>query len=453
MWRSAGIDAVRRIRRKGLMRNILVLSILCYLASSVFGQAPAVSRDEAYAELRPAETVERQPSDRPSGLNGRVVTGYQGWFRAPGDGSHLGFQHYRKAGKFQPGSCTIDLWPDLSEFDSDEVFPTPFRHKDGGTAHVFSSIHPKTVNRHFSWMADYGIDGAFVQRFGIHGAKQHRDYRTLKFENRKLMLCRDAAIRHNRCWVLMYDLSGLHDDDFERLAVDWKELRRRMRLGTDPNDSSYLYLNGKPLVGTWGVGVDDCRDYGLEKAEWFIRLVKHNPEWGGMSIMLGVPYYWRDQNRDAPVDPKLHSVLKLADGLSPWSVGRYRNATHEMAEAVMQHQKIDREWCATQKIEYLPVLWHGFSWRNLKGSKSIGIPRDGGRFLWRQFQATAMAGNRAAYIAMFDEIDEGTAIFKCTNDPPIGESKFLTYEGEPSDHYLWLCREGGRLLRGELPGR
>ena len=51
---------------------------------------------------------------------------------------------------------------------------------------------------------------------------------------------------------------------------------------------------------------------------------------------------------------------------------------------------------------------------------------------------------------MFDEIDEGTAIFKCTNDPPVGASEFKTYEGLPSDHYLWLCREGGRLLRGEL---
>ena len=64
-----------------------------------------------------------------------------------------------------------------------------------------------------------------------------------------------------------------------------------------------------------------------------------------------------------------------------------------------------------------------------------------------------MAGNKSAYIAMFDEIDEGTAIFKCTNDPPIGNSEFQTYEGLPTDHYLWLCREGGRLLRGEVPSR
>jgi hypothetical protein len=50
----------------------------------------------------------------------------------------------------------------------------------------------------------------------------------------------------------------------------------------------------------------------------------------------------------------------------------------------------------------------------------------------------------------FDEMDEGTAIFKCTNSPPVGASRFLTYENLPSYHYLWLTGQGGRLLRGEI---
>ncbi len=36
------------------------------------------------------------------------------------------------------------------------------------------------------------------------------------------------------------------------------------------------------------------------------------------------------------------------------------------------------------------------------------------------------------------------------NNPPVGESPFLTFEGLPSDHYLWLAGQGGRLIRGEI---
>ena len=56
------------------------------------------------------------------------------------------------------------------------------------------------------------------------------------------------------------------------------------------------------------------------------------------------------------------------------------------------------------------------------------------------------------YVAMFDEVDEGTAIFKCTNQPPTGEgASFLTYEGLPSDFYLRLTGSAAKMLRGEIP--
>ena len=60
-------------------------------------------------------------------------------------------------------------------------------------------------------------------------------------------------------------------------------------------------------------------------------------------------------------------------------------------------------------------------------------------------------GSKMLYQAMFDEIDEGTAIFKCTNDPPVGASTFVTYEGLPSDQYLWLAGQGDRMLKQEIP--
>ena len=66
--------------------------------------------------------------------------------------------------------------------------------------------------------------------------------------------------------------------------------------------------------------------------------------------------------------------------------------------------------------------------------------------------AVRAAGIESAYLAMFDELDEGTALFKVSNDPPVGEGvKFLDNEGLPPDHFLRLSGRGGKLLRGEIP--
>ncbi|MBU6301464.1 MAG: xylosidase/arabinosidase [Verrucomicrobia bacterium] len=415
-------------------------------------RADPVSREAAYEGLAPARVAGSGPV--PEGIAGRVLCGYQGWFRAEGDGSGLGFTHYQRAGKFEPGFCAIDLWPDLSGFDPGECYATPFVFPDGRPAPVFSSLHPKTVDRHYRWMREHGIDGTFVQRFAVHGAQIHGDHAALAADNRKLALCRDAANAHGRCWALMYDLSGLAAADFERLAADWKELRARMELGTDPKDRAYLRYRGKPLVAVWGIGFNDGRSYGLENCEWFLRFLKHNPEWGGVSLMVGVPYGWRTLDRDCAPDPRLHEVLKLADVISPWSVGRYRNR-EEVGAIAAATLRQDLAWCGERGISYLPVVFPGFSWHNLRAGEAPlnAIPREGGRFLWKQFTTIKGAGAVGAYVAMFDEIDEATAIIPCRNAPPAGASPFVSYEGVSGDHYLWLCGEGGRLLREELPSR
>lgn len=78
-------------------------------------------------------------------------------------------------------------------------------------------------------------------------------------------------------------------------------------------------------------------------------------------------------------------------------------------------------------------------------------PRLKGRFLWSQFVGAGQACVSMVYVAMFDEVDEGTAIFKCSNDVPVAQdSKFLGYEGLPSDFYLKLVGLGTKLIRGEI---
>ncbi len=89
--------------------------------------------------------------------------------------------------------------------------------------------------------------------------------------------------------------------------------------------------------------------------------------------------------------------------------------------------KPDLAWCAQAKLDYLPVVFPGLSWHNIYGAPLDAIPGRKGEFLWSQFVAAKRAGAGMIYVAMFDEVDEATAIFKCTNDVPVSDkAQFVT---------------------------
>ena len=374
-------------------------------------------------------------------LNGKVMVGYQGWFNCPGDGGNLGWKHWAKNGRqaFAPGNVTIDLWPDVSELEPDERYATGFKHEDGSAAEVFSSGNRKTVLRHFRWMRDYGIDGAFLQRFASGLSRPA----SLKNSNAVLAHVREGARQAGRTYAVMYDLSELSAGQVDRVRADWSSLRSEQKVTSDPG---YLHHQGKPLVAVWGIGFKDDRQYSLRECHDLVMWLKSE----GCSVMLGVPSYWRDGTRDATDDPLLQQIIKLADVVSPWSVGRYRNPAEASrhADAVW---RADRQWCDREQLDFLPVVFPGFSWHNLTGEPFDQIPRLQGEFFWSQVTAAKRVGCNMIYVAMFDEVDEGTAIFKCTNDPPAGDgTPFLTYDGQPSDHYLKLAGQAGELLRNEV---
>ena len=178
-----------------------------------------------------------------------------------------------------------------------------------------------------------------------------------------------------------------------------------------------------------------------------------DPTFGGCAIMVGVPYHWRTLDRDCIADPRLHEVLARADIISPWAVGRLATP-QDAAGRVESVLKPDIAWCRERGIEYLPVIFPGFSWSNLskargQEAKFDAIPRRGGQFLWSQALAAKRAGAGALYVAMFDEMDEGTGIFKTTQQPPIGASRFLAEPELRSDHYLWLTGAIGKMLRAD----
>ncbi|MGB0371451.1 MAG: glycoside hydrolase family 71/99-like protein [Opitutales bacterium] len=409
------------------------------------------------------------------GMTGKVFAGYQGWYRTPADGSGLGWEHYESynlldvdpsvkvtAGwedydihgeGFLPGLCGIDFWPDMSEMDEDEKFATPFDHADGSTAYVFSSQHPKTVDRHFKWMKDYGIDGIFLQRFAhdvLEGG--HHQWKLLQpANNRMAAYVQKGAQAHGRAYSIMYDLSGIRHGEMGMVMDDWRQLCDQLDLLNDPN---YLHEKGKPMVAIWGVGfASGNRKYTLDEVSQFIDFLKNDPKYGGCTVLLGVPTYWRTLQRDAVSDPKFHDVIRSADAILPWTVGRFGGSATALERGKTYVQK-DQEWCDENGVHYLPLAFPGFSWANryaFKDAKFNHIPREGGKFLWSQAIAAKRAGADTIYLAMFDEMDEGTQIFKVSNNPPVGESKFLTYEPHAPDYYLRLSGAIGKMLRGEIP--
>ncbi len=114
--------------------------------------------------------------------------------------------------------------------------------------------------------------------------------------------------------------------------------------------------------------------------------------------------------------------------------------------------KPDIDWCKEHGKEFLPVVFPGFSWHNMNQRSPFNqIPRLKGKFLWTQMVEAKKAGATMIYQAMFNEVNEGTAIFKCTNNPPVGASSFVTLEGLPSDFYMRLDGQASRMLRGLAP--
>ena len=384
-----------------------------------------------------AKTTESMSRVRFKSIRNLVMAGYQGWFNTPEDGAGLGWKHFEKEKEFKPGKCTIDLWPDVSEYE--KTYETAFKLPDETPAKVFSSYDASTTDLHFKWMKQYGIDGVFMQRFVVSIRNQKGKDNYNKILNNAVL----SAEKYDRAICLMYDLSGMEAGEEDILIRDWKELCEKYKL-VSRNNNHYVYHHGKPLVAVWGIGFNDRRKYGYEQVKKIIDFLKSE----GCSILVGVPTHWRTLTIDAVSDTRLLELVKQADIVHPWLVGRFDNHTYESYRKSIEE---DIKWCKANGKDYMPVLFPGFSWHNMKKDAPQNmIPRLGGRFFWQQVKGAVDAGAESLYLAMFDEIDEGTAFFKCTNTPPVGESSFITYEGEAPDHYLWLAGEAAKYLRGEL---
>ncbi len=375
---------------------------------------------------------------------GLLMAGYQGWFTADGDGAERGWHHYELNGRFEPGISSIDFWPDVSEYPV--THETAFSYENGAKAFVYSPYDYESVDLHFKWMKEYGIDGVFMQRFvvEIKSAKGKGHF------NKVLENALIAAKKYDRAICVMYDLSGCSSADMDVLENDWQELQELFDLFNNTTHPTYLRHNEKPLLSIWGVGFNDGRNYDIADVQYLVTNLQEdtNP----VSIMLGVPYYWRELKNDTEDSPLLHPLIQDADIILPWAVGRYNNDSYNIATSMIVN---DIAKCKTYGTDYVPLVFPGFSWGNLQQdvTKYNQIPRNEGGFLWKQIATAKLAGAKMLYVAMFDEVDEGTAIFKCQkeNDVPLnGGGKFVGIESNlDNDYYLWLTGQGANWFHGD----
>jgi hypothetical protein len=437
------------IRRSGDQEirsfSISVVLLACSVAAGCGVAATTLPITRSAMARQPA--IEKASVD-PETMAGKLLFGYQGWFGCPGDGSPLrAWEHWFRRGEPATGaSIRVDMWPDVSELAPDERCPTPLRLPDGRAAEVFSAYHPRTVDRHFRWLQEYGLPGVFLQRFS-HGLQNPA---VLAFRDGVARNVRTAAESHGRVFAIMYDISGHPRDSVVRgVKNDWAYAVDTLRVTESPR---YLRHGGRPVLAIWGFGFLD-RSATPEQAAELIDFFKNNPEPRyRVTLVGGVPSRWRSLTRDSQPDQGWAGVYRTFDVLSPWTVGRFAN---DRQTDLFYKNEVEPDLRESRRlrIDYMPVVFPGFSWHNMRPDAPFNrIPRRGGRFYWRQVQRAVGLGATMLYGAMFDEVDEGTAMFKVaasSRDAPT-DAPFVTLDvdGEtlPSDWYLRLARETQKRL-------
>jgi hypothetical protein len=341
-------------------------------------------------------------------LDGKVMFGYQGWFNHPDDGAGVGWVHWGNF--YEPINSTVDMYPDMREYGMNEKYDADLTLPDGRMAPVFSSHNRNTVVRHMKWVRDYNLDGVFLQRFiseaGNTGLMNHKDSVT-----RHIM---EGCETYGRVFAIMYDGIG---DRVEEIKSDWMHLVDDIGVtGTD----RYLNHRGLPLVALWGYTVREeaTVDQLVALIDWFKN--PPDPKYRA-SLLLGVAWNWYDQ--------------------TPWFSG---STDHDRGQA----------WCDEHNVDFLPVVHPGFSWYNLNGGQKNATPREGGNFFWNEVNEVVSKNAKSVYIAMFDEVDEGTAMFKLAeNDQIIPQEGYwlpLDEDGYtlPSDWYLRAAGLATAVVRG-----
>jgi hypothetical protein len=294
------------------------------------------------------------------------------------------------------------------------------------------------------WMQQNNMDGVMLQRFTSELSSPDM----LIERNQVKANVKAGAEATGRVFNIMYDISGQNAATLvPTIENDWKSLVDTQNVTASPR---YLKEGGRPLVTLWGFGVADRPGTPADLAT-LLDFFHNNPNPAyRATVMGGVNNDWRTNSTWA-------SALTGYDAISPWMVGRINSLSS--ADSYKTTTSAEVAYAAAHHLLYMPVIFPGFSFHNQSSANALNqIPRLGGQFLWDQAANDVSAGATTLYGAMFDEVNEGTALFKTaptSAESPGGMQMVPTnsdgYSQLPSDWYLKVSDYIGRMTRGEIP--
>jgi len=395
----------------------------------------------------------------PSTINGKLLMGYQGWFSCPGDGGNTGWDHWFNSGVPDAAHFRVDMWPDAGELTRAERCPTSMTYPNGSPAYLYSAADPTTVMQHFQWMSQYGIDGVFLQRFVTELSLPNL------FAQRNTVTAnvRAGAEAYGRVFAVEYAIGNDKPDPnlVSEIETDWKFLVDTGHVTASP---SYLHQNGLPVLGIYGLGLNLYPNQPSQAME-LVNFFEHNPDPRyRVTLMGGVPGSWRTLTGASLTDPAWAAYYCSINIISPWTVGAF--STDAQVDSYYDSTVAPDMARASQcGAEYMPVVFPGTAFHN--SNNGLGpppadqpfnlIPRRGGELYWRQVYDAVSMGVPMIYNAMFDEVDEDTAMYKIAataSDQPTGvQLVSLDADGQnlPNDWYLRLGGAATKMLRGQIP--
>lgn len=401
----------------------------------------------ASAPLSATTPVYTQPGQE-NDLEYGAYYGYQGWHFAPGDGRVESNNWVHWFNKNMPDEDNIhgDMWPDLSEYDPNNLYETDLKYSNGDKVKVYSTHDYSTIDLHVKWMKDYGLKGFVVQRFSNAIDKSNN----LEQGDKKILDVMTACEKYGVKFYVMHDAGAGDANEVDRVTDDWKHLVDDLGILESP---AYAYQDGKPVYGLWGIGVTGKRLWTPEQVHAILDTHQIGNTKYNSYVVGGLSSSWYSNPLQEwyPVYDRLNMIM-------PWRPLFY----NPYSQTNISRMHDEKAWCDTKGIDYQPSITPGGSAGNiglLEGNankKRNSFPRNGGYRLWKQAYEVCKMGSKFMYIAMFDEVDEGTAMYKQVETeaglPVNCRQVSLDEDGYdlPSDWYLQLGNEIQKMLDGRI---